>query len=153
MSVDNLPEKVSPEVVTVANCYLASSMSMTDTAKELGLETYQVAEILKDKSIRSYINGIIAETGFRQMDKIEGIMNNIIEQKLEELKEAEVGSSKDIAELLSMAHKFATDKMKIVEAREKESKVSVQRNTQVNIYDDNSNYGKLMHAIATGKEF
>lgn len=152
MSQDNLPEKISPEGVKVANKYLESSMSLEETSRLLNMERHEVSEILNQPHTKKYLNSVLSESGFRQMDKIERIMNEMIDKKLEELEEAEIGSSKDIADLLALASKMATEKMKILENREKEAKIVNQKNTQFNLYDSSSNYGKLMEAIATGKE-
>lgn len=150
MSQDNLPEKLSPEGVKVANKYLESAMSLEETSRLLNMERHEVSEVLNQPLVKKYINSIMAESAFRQMDKLERLINDQIDKKLEELNEAEVGSSKDIAELIALAAKMANDKAKIVEAREK-NPILNQKNTQFNIYDTSSNYGKLMEAIATGK--
>ena len=152
-SRDNLPEKISPEGVKVANRYLETSMSLEETARTLNMEKHEVSEVLNSKHVRGYINSVMSEAGFRQIDKIEGILNEIIEQKLEELREAEIGSSKDIADLLALAQKIASEKVKLIQAREeKETGIINQKNTQFNIYDSNSSYGRLMEAIASGKD-
>jgi phage terminase small subunit len=152
MSQDNLPEKISPEGVEVANRYLESSCSIQDTANSLSMEKHEVSELLNNPHVKKYVDSVLMEAGFRQMDKLEEVINVIIEDKLEELKEAEVTSSKDIVEILSVANKLAIDRVKMIVERNKEAgKVVNQRNTQLNVYDSASNYGKLMEAIATGK--
>jgi vacuolar-type H+-ATPase subunit H len=153
MSKDNLPEKISPEGVRAANKYLESSMNMDDTAKELGIERHEVSELLNTPMVKEYVNGVLAEVGFRQMDKLQGIMDKIIDAKMEELDEAEMTSSKDIVEIITAAAKLAESRLKALDNREKKNdKIVNQKNTQFNLYDSNSNYGKLMEAIATGKE-
>ena len=152
MSQDNLPEKISPEGVHVANVYLESSCNISDTARVLNMQRHEVAEILDNRYVKKYIDNVMQEAGFRQMNKLEEIMNELIEKKMQELAEAEVGSSKDIADLLALANKMANDKAKLLHEKAKEEKVLLQKNTQFNIYDSASSYGKLMEAIASGKD-
>jgi vacuolar-type H+-ATPase subunit H len=116
------------------------------------MQRHEVAEILDNRYVKKYIDNVMQEAGFRQMNKLEEIMNELIEKKMQELAEAEVGSSKDIADLLALANKMANDKAKLLHEKAKEEKVLLQKNTQFNIYDSASSYGKLMEAIASGKD-
>ena len=153
MSQDNLPEKISPEGVKVANRYLESSCNTADTATSLAMSKHEVQEILNGQHVKKYVDSILSEAGFRQMTKVDKLMEELIEQKMNELQEADMGSSKDIAELLAMSHKFATERIKLVLDKNKEAaKISKTTNVQNNIYDGASNYGKLMHAIASGEK-
>jgi hypothetical protein len=151
MSKDNLPEKISPEGVKIANRYLESSCNTADTAASLAMSKHEVQEVLNTQHVKKYVDSILSEAGFRQMGKVDQLMDELIELKMAELQEADMGSSKDIAELLAMSHKFAQERIKLVIERNKDAaKVNKTTNVQNNIYDGASNYGKLMEAIAKG---
>ena len=66
---------------------------------------------------------------------------------MEELDEAEIGSNKDIADLLQMAYKMQSDFVeKLQKDNPKPTTPGNQSNTQVNIYGEGS-YGQLMQKL------
>jgi hypothetical protein len=78
-------------------------------------------------------------------------LDNIIEQKLEELDETEMTSNKDIADLLQMAHKMRMDEIKATADQTKAEQAIVKNQTNVQINDNSSfgegNYGELMKKL------
>ena len=97
----------------------------------------------------SVINSILKENGLRNLEKIAAKMDELIERKWEELEEAEMGSSKDIADLLAMGHKMRMDTAKLIHDDSKKTETINQRNTQVNVYGE-GNYGDLMKKLIEG---
>ena len=76
-------------------------------------------------------------------------MDQIIERKLGELNEADIGSSKDILDILQFAHKLRMDELaaqtKLEAARA--SNVKQQTNIQINSPFGDTNYGKLLDSL------
>ena len=115
-SEDALPEMISPEGATIANTYLANACSLLETSSALNLPTHEIAATLQQPLVQSYVHGVLRENGYRHMVKIAEKLDDLVERKWEELEEAEIGSNKDIADLLALAHKMQSDMAKILQA-------------------------------------
>ena len=104
------------------------------TALELGLPSTVVHSMLSKKEVKNYIDRIYFETGFRNRDKVASVMDELISRKLEELDESEMGSSKDIAELIELQHKLKMQEMKmnIEMMKVEQANIIKQTNVQVN---------------------
>jgi uncharacterized pyridoxal phosphate-containing UPF0001 family protein len=80
-----------------------------------------------------------------------GVMDTLIQKKLKELDEADIGSSKDIADLLALSHKMTMEvldrEIKLEAARANNTKVQTQVNMQVNDFGDGSKYGDLINKL------
>ena len=78
-------------------------------------------------------------------------MDAIIKKKFQELEEADLGSTKDIAELLALSHKMTMDEMsKQIELEKvRQGNMKNQVNVQINDagFGDGSKYSKLMHQL------
>jgi len=147
-SEDSLPEAISPEGATIANTYLANACSLTQTSRELDLPTHEISAMLETPLVKNYVNSILRESGYRQMVKIAEKLDELVDRKWDEITEAEIGSNKDIADLLSLAHKFQLDIAKLLQADIPKGP-STQVNTQINEYGSGS-YGKLMQKLIQG---
>lgn len=145
-SEDALPEMMSPEGAEIANTYLANACSILETSNSLGLPTHEISATLHQPLVKTYINGILRETGYRHMVKIAEKMDDLVDQKWEELEEAEIGSNKDIAELLNIAHKMRMDMSKLLQVDTKPAGPGIQKNTQVNVFGK-GHYGQLMEKL------
>jgi len=148
-SEDALPEQISPEGAEIANKYLSTGCSILATSDQLGIPTYSISATIEQPLVRKYINRIISDTGFRRMESIMQKVESLIDKKWDEIEEAEIGSNKDIADLLAMAHKMSLDFNKVLAVETAGSKVVSQKNTQVNLYGEGS-YGKLMQKLIEG---
>ena len=75
----------------------------------------------------------------------------LIEKKLEEADETEIYTTKDMADLLQMAHKMRIEELKAQTEMEKAKAQTIK--TQVNIQDNSGlpfgqgNYGKLLEKL------
>jgi len=148
-SQDALPEQISPEGATIANTYLANACSIKATSHALGLPTHEISASLQQPLVKSYVGLILRENGFRHMVKIAEKLDELVEMKWEELSEAEIGSNKDIADLLLLAHKMQMDMAKLLQADTVKEGPGVVKNTQINNYGEGS-YGKLMEKLIDG---
>lgn len=129
------PESISPEGMKVAMAYLENGSSITAASEVLNMPLADVEGILKKNEVATLINRIYYETGFRNRDKLGKIMDALITQKLEEMDDTEMGSEKDIADLLKLQHDMKMQEMKmeiaLMEARKKNEPAS-QTNIQIN---------------------
>lgn len=147
-SEDALPAAIDPEGAKVANTYLANACSILETSQALDMPTHEISATLQSPLVKAYVNGVLRENGYRHMVQIAKKLDELVELKWAELEEAEIGSNKDIADLLSLAHKFQNDMAKILQA-DVPKEVGVQKNTQVNVYGEGA-YGKLMDKLING---
>lgn len=145
-SEDAMPQAISPEGAEIANTYLANACSLTETSRSLGIPTHEISAALHSPLVKTYVNGVLRETGYRHMVQIAQKLDDLIEKKWEELEEAEIGSNKDIAELLSLAHKMRMDMSKLLQADTGKGGPGSVKQTQVNVYGEGS-YGKLMEKL------
>ena len=148
-SEDAMPEKISPEGATVANTYLKSGCSIAQASKDLNLPTYEISAVLQQPLVKTYVNQILRENGYRHMVKIAEKLDDLIDRKWEELEEAEIGSNKDIADLLQLQHKMQLDMANLLQKDAVKEAPINQKNTQVNVYGEGS-YGKLMEKLIEG---
>jgi hypothetical protein len=148
-SEDAMPEAISPEGASIANTYLANACSLVNTSRALDMPTHEIAATLQQPMIKTYVNSILRENGYRHMVVIAEKLDALVERKWEELEEAEIGSNKDISDLLALAHKMRMDMARLLQADVAKGESVGVKNTQVNVYGE-GNYGKLMERLVNG---
>ena len=142
--------KMSPEGLEIANTYLEHG-SITAVCRKLGVSENEVSDILNKREIKTYIDTVFLDTGYRNRFKITETLDLLIEKKLEESEETEIYTNKDMADLLQMAHKMRIDELKAQTDYEKAKAQTVK--TQVNIQDNSGtplgqvNYGELIKKL------
>ena len=139
---DDLP-RISMEALEICKTYL-ETWSIDDTAKALSMPAPEIEAILNKKEVKRYIDNIFLEQGYLNRHKISAAFEEVIKIKMDEMIESEMGSTKDIADLLFMAHKIRMDELKHISDREKTGPSS-QKNVQINNYGDN--YHALTDAL------
>ena len=102
---------ISPEGLEVANCYLQYG-NINAVVQFMGVSEDKVVSILNKREIKKYIDTVYLDLGYRNKNNIASLLDEMIESKLEEAKETGVYSSKDLADLLQMAHKMRMDEIK-----------------------------------------
>jgi hypothetical protein len=139
---------VSPEALEIANTYL-SVQNIEKTAMELCISPDQVSEVLGRKEVRTYIDNIFLDSGFNNRFKMRKIMDVIISKKLQELDDADVGSTKDIADLLALSHKMTMEQLdrQIQLEKIQQGNVKTQVNMQVNEYGGDTKYSSLISKL------
>lgn len=144
--------EIAPENLTVANTYLTCN-NIDTTSTVLKIPREQVVQILAKREVRVYIDTIYMDYGYRNKFKLGEAIDRLITKKMEELEEADIGSSKDIADLLQLAHKMRMDELnaecKLLEARSKHDNIKNQVNVQIN--EPQGNYGDLIARILAPK--
>jgi hypothetical protein len=146
-SEDAMPQQISPEGAKVANTYLANACSIKETSRALDIPTHEISATLQQPLVKTYVNSILREHSYGHMVQIAEKLDSLIDKKWDELEEAEIGSNKDIADLLQLAHKFRMDMSNLIQ-KDTAGPVT-QTNNQVNVYGEGS-YGKLMEKLIDG---
>ena len=135
----------APEWLEIANLYL-TLQSQERVAAELALPLHTVAETLARKDVRSYLNEIYLDTGYRNRHKLGDLLDQIIQSKLEEAAESGMYSGKDLLDIIALVHKMRMD-----EAKLQQSTTEIKQQTNVQINDaGGGNYGKLMERLING---
>ena len=154
------PEKLSPEGLKVAEAYIMSGGDIEKTSKELGLPVADLQSELNKREIKEYVDRIYHEAGFRNRFKMARVMDELIAKKLEEMDDTDMGSSKDILDLLQAQHAMkmkelefeAKVKKELLELERKKDEVQIknQTNNQYNNYViEESSYDKLISKLGS----
>lgn len=124
---------ISPEALEVANCYL-QLQDVNAVVAELDVPLELVTQILEKREVRAYIDMVFGNLGFNNRFKMASAMDAIIAKKFKDMDEADVGSTKDISELLALKHKMAMEYMdrELKLAAIHASTVKTQTNIQIN---------------------
>jgi len=141
--------KMSPEGLEVANTYLKLG-SITDVCERLSLDENTVSEYLNKREIKTYIDQVYLDTGYRNRFKLADTLDNIIEEKLNEAEESQVYTNKDLADLLQMAHKMRMDEIKAMAELEKAKTQPLRQTANIQINElpfGQGNYGRLMEKL------
>ena len=141
---------ISPEGLEVANSYLTFG-NIRAVVEQLGVQENKVVELLNKREVKKYIDTVYLDMGYRNKNNIAGLLDEMIESKLEEAKESGVYSNKDLADLLQMAHKMRMDEIKAQADLQKAEATNVKSQTNVQINEGlpfgQGNYGKLMEKL------
>lgn len=139
---------IDPEGLEIANCYL-QTQSLAKVAEDLGISTELVASTLARKEVKTYIDGVFRDMGFNNRFKMRKAMDALISKKFQEMDEAGVGSSKDIADLLALSHKMSMEQLdrEIQLEKVRASTIKSQVNVQINDSGNSSNYGSLLERL------
>ena len=142
--------KMSPEGLEIANSYLEHG-NIPAVCRKLGVSENEVSDILNKREIKQYIDTVFLDTGYRNKFKLSETLDMLIEKKLEEAEETQIYTSKDMADLIQMAHKMRIEEIKAQTDMEKAKAQTVK--TQVNIQDNSGlpfgqgNYGELIKKL------
>ena len=144
---------ISPEALEVSNCYLQNS-DINKVAEILNIPLQVVSDILDRKEVRAYVNSVFFNTGFNNRFQVRELMDTIIKKKLTDMDEAEIGSSKDITEILSLNHKMMIELMdkeiqleKIRAGNNLKSQTNIQINEGIG---GGSKYSSLIEQLIRG---
>ena len=141
---------ISPEGLEIANCYLQFG-NIKAVTEYMGVGEDKVVELLNKREVKRYIDTVYLDLGYRNKNNIGSLLDEMIQSKLEEAQETGVYSSKDLADLLQMAHKMRMDEIKAQAEILKAENASVKNQTNVQINEalpfGQGNYGKLMEKL------
>jgi hypothetical protein len=140
--------EISPEGLEIANAFL-QCQDIGKTAEDLGISRELVASYLERREVKAYVDSVFFNLGFNNRFKMRGLMDTIIQKKLQEMDEAEIGSNKDISELLALSHKMTMELMdkEIQLEKIRSANVKTQTNIQINDAGGGSRYGSLIEQL------
>ena len=146
---------ISPEGLEIANCYLQFG-NIKAVTEYMGVGEDKVVELLNKREVKRYIDTVYLDLGYRNKNNIGSLLEEMIQSKLDEAQETGVYSSKDLADLLQMAHKMRMDEIKAQAELIKAESTSVKNQTNVQINEalpfGQGNYGKLMEKLVKPDE-
>jgi len=138
----DLPARISPEGLEIAETYLMYG-DLKEAARALDMEPSSVSDYLNQREVKAYIDHQYLESGYRNRNRIADALDNVIELKLEEMQESEMGSQKDILEILQFAHKLRMEEIAAISKTQ-----TVTNQTNIQITDAGGvNYNKLLGKI------
>ena len=141
---------ISPEALEVANCYL-QAQDIDVVCNELDTTRELVAQVLAKKEVKAYIDHVFFNLGFNNRFKMRAAMDAILKKKFQELQESDMGSTKDIADLLALSHKMTMDETSRQIELEKLRQTNIKNQVNVQINDSGgSKYDNLMRQLMTG---
>ncbi len=141
---------IAPESLEVANCYLQNP-DLNKVAELLDITPETASNILDRKEVRAYINNVFFNTGFNNRFQIRSLMDAIIKKKLADMDEADIGSSKDITDILALSHKMTIELMdkEIQLEKMRSANITTQNNIQINEVGG-SKYSSLIEKLMGG---
>lgn len=151
-----VPDLMSPEGMDVIEAYLQCGSDVPSAARSLGMSEIAFRDIMNRSEIKNYLNDIFMESGFRNRDRLFGVLDEVIKRKLEELEETGMGSDQDIMDILWKAHKMKMEEMKMMVELEKVKAAARTPANQTNIQNNiiagagDQNYMDLITSLATG---
>lgn len=144
--------EIAPETLEVANCYL-QYQDARKVADELSMPVEVVSAILSRREVKAYVNQVFFDLGFNNRFKMRRAMDAVLQKKFQELEAADVGSSKDIADLLALSHKMSMellDREIQLEKLKHDHGLKSQVNVQINEGGDGTKYGALISKLLGG---
>lgn len=152
------PEKISPEGLKIAATYLECGGDINEASNALGMPLADLESELNKREIKTYIDRIYHESGFRNRFRLASVMDEVFKKKLEEMDDTDMGSSKDIAELIKLQHDMKMKEMelelKLLEKQEAREEKAIRN--QTNIQNNNTyvveptGYEKLLQNLSKG---
>ena len=137
---------ISPEALEVANLYL-QVQDITKTANELDIAPELVTQIITRRDVKAYIDNVFMNSGFNNKFKMRAAMDAVLAKKFQELEESDMGSTKDIAELLALSHKMSMDELSRQIELEKLRQTNVKNQVNVQINDGGTRYENLIKQL------
>lgn len=138
--------RITPEGFDVANAYLQYG-DVATTAEQLDIPQHEVVRLISVPEVRRYIDGVLLDMGYRNRNKLGRLLDEMIDSKIEEARESGVYTSKDLLELIQMAHKMRMDEIKA--SKEAGPGIAVQVNQ---IGGGGENYNALMGKLGFGSK-
>jgi hypothetical protein len=137
--------KMNPEMMEVVNSYLITTDARL-TAQDLGIPREKVIYYLNKPEAKRFVDTIYLEQGYLNRHRLQDILGEVMELKLEEMRDSEIGTKKDILDILALAHKIRADEAKIAQGGN-EGGPRNQTNVQINSAGFGDNYNSLLDKI------
>lgn len=131
---------LKPEDLDLANAYLEFG-SAREVSTQLGIPYETVVSHLDRSDVKNYLQNVYLDRGYRNRNKLAEVMDKIIDSKLEEALDSGVYSSKDLLDIISLAHKMRMEEIKMAQNQESNAPVVQIANF------GSGNYGQLMDRL------
>jgi hypothetical protein len=136
--------RISPEGFDIANAYLEYG-TVSETAQQLQIPEHEVVKTLSQREIKTYLDGVYMDLGYRNRGKLGALLDKLIDQKIEEAEETGIYTQKDLFELIQFAHKMRMDEIKA------DQKIDQSNTVNIAQFGEGS-YGKLMDRLINGRK-
>lgn len=152
--MSDLPaQSLQPEAMEVIEQYLRFNRDINLVAAELNTTPTVIGDILNKREVRGYLDHLFMESGFRNRERFFDVLDNLLEAKIEELDEAQMGSSMDIMDIMKIYHGMKIKELelsiKLQELQSAKQTAGTINNVQIN---NSSGYDKLLDRIIAGKK-
>ena len=152
--MNNLPaERIQPEAMEVVEAYLRNARDVNRTAEDLNTTPTVISDLINKREVRSYLDHLFMESGYRNREKFFDILDNVLEAKMEELDEAQMSSSMDIMDILKIYHSMKIKELELsiklqeLQQGSKGQTAKTINNLQIN---NSSGYDNLLSRIISG---
>ena len=146
--MEQLDYAISPEALEIATTYLVCH-DTKETALALGVDPERVSYYLRKPDVKRFIDNIFLEQGYMNRNKIQDIMDGLFEKKLLEMEESEMGTSKDILDIVKLQHDM---RMQEIKAMQEVKTPGATIKQQVNVGDfGGNNYNSLLSKLIEAK--
>lgn len=146
--------QIDPESLEIANCYLQFS-DIRKVADILDIGPSVVAATLKRREVKAYVDAVFKDLGYNNRVKMRQLMDTIINKKLSDMNEADIGSNKDILDILTLSHKMTMEHYaKEIELEKIRADNAAATKSQVNVQINNetgTNYSSLLERLLEEK--
>jgi hypothetical protein len=140
---------ISPEALEVANAFL-QTQDINRVSEDLDIPKEIITQLLSRREVKAYIDNVFMNLGYNNRFMMSEAMDAIIKKKFQELEESEMGSTKDIAELLALKHKMVMDEYSRMIEWEKLRQTNIKSQVNVQINDGGTKYNSLIEKLLTG---
>lgn len=152
--MNNLPaQNLQPEAMEVVEAYLRNDRDVNRAAEDLNTTPTIISDLINKREVRSYLDHLFMEAGFRNREKFFDVLDNILDAKIEELDEAQMSSSMDIMDIMKIYHGMKIKELelsiKLQELQQggKGQNAKTINNLQIN---NSSGYDNLLSRIISG---
>lgn len=152
--MNNLPaQNLQPEAMEVVEAYLRNDRDVNRAAEDLNTTPTVISDLINKREVRSYLDHLFMEAGFRNREKFFDVLDNILDAKIEELDEAQMSSSMDIMDIMKIYHGMKIKELelsiKLQELQQggKGQNAKTINNLQIN---NSSGYDNLLSRIISG---
>ena len=136
--------KLSPEALALTEVHL-QTLDINQTAKQLGMSAEEVTHYLRKPEVKRFMDTVFLESGWRNKYKLAGLLDTIIESKVEEAEETGIYSNKDLLDVIQLVHKMRMEEIKA----SREDAPASQTNVQINNGMQNSGLATLIERLVT----
>ena len=134
--------------------YLYHNRGVNLVANALNTTPTVITDILNKREVRGYLDHLFMESGYRNREKFFTVLDNLLDAKIEELEEAQMGSSMDIMDIMKIYHGMKVKELELsIKLQELQSNSKQSASTINNVQINNSSgYDKLLDRIIAGKK-